>query len=59
MLTTDQTAPGLAQTEAEVRSGLSSSQARVDAQQAQAERFIAEHGAAVVGGHADVRAAER
>ncbi len=51
---TDQLAPGLAQTVREVQAGLSSSAARAAAQQADAGRFIRENGHQVVGGHADV-----
>jgi len=54
-LTTDQTAPGLAQTAADVRAGLSQAKTASDARQADAERFIREEsGGAAVGGHADV-----
>jgi hypothetical protein len=51
---TDQLAPGLAQTAGEVRVGLSSSKSKADAQQADARRFIVENGRQVIGGHADV-----
>jgi len=58
VITSAEMNPGLAQTEAQVRSGLVSSQAKTDAQQAEARQFITEHGAAASGGHT-VRAAER
>jgi len=51
---TTQLAPGLEQTAGEVRAGLASSKSKADAQQADAGRFIREHGLAVVSGHADV-----
>ena len=53
-LTTDQTAPGLAQTAADVRAGLAGAAAKVAALQADAGRFIRENGHQVVAGHADV-----
>lgn len=58
MLTTDETAPGLAQTAAEVAAARPAAEAKARAQQEQAAAFIRSHGAAASGGHT-VRAAER
>lgn len=59
MQSTDATAPGLAETAAAVAAGRPAAETLAGARQAEAGRFIQEHGAAVVSGHADVRAAER
>lgn len=59
MQSTDQTAPGLAETAAAVAATRPAAEAKAVAQQAQARRFIVEHGADVVPGHADVAAAEQ
>lgn len=59
MQSTDQTAPGLAETATAVAAARPAAEATAKAQQSQAGRFIVEHGAAVVSGHADVAAAER
>jgi hypothetical protein len=53
-LTVEQLAPGLQQTEAEVRAGLPRSAAVTAARQADAGRFIRENGHQVVAGHGDV-----
>ena len=53
-LTTEQMAPGLAQTAADVRAGLPAATSESDARQADAGRFIRENGHQVSGGHADV-----
>lgn len=58
MQSTDQTAPGLAETAAAVASGRASAEATAASQQAQAKQFIQEHGAAALGGHT-VTAAQR
>lgn len=58
MQSTDQTAPGLAETAAAVASGRASAERTAAAQQAQAKTFIQEHGAAALGGHT-VTAAQR
>jgi hypothetical protein len=57
MITTNETAPGLAQTEAETRAARAAAEARAAAQQVQARQFIQEHGAEALSGHM-VRAAE-
>jgi hypothetical protein len=58
VITTDQTAPGLAQTEAEARVARPAAESLAAAQQAEARGFIQEHGAAASDGHS-VMAAER
>lgn len=57
---TDATAgPSLAATEAQTRAAYTRAMADAAAQQADAHRFIVEHGAAAVAGHAPVDAAQR
>lgn len=51
---TDQLAPGLQQTETEARAAVAASKSKADAWEADGGRFIREHGAQVLGGHADV-----
>jgi hypothetical protein len=58
MQSTEQTAPGLAETAAAVASGRVAAERTAAAQQAEAKTFIQEHGAAALGGHT-VTAAER
>lgn len=58
MITTEQTAPGLAETAAAVQAGRVAAESKAAAQQAQAKTFIQEHGAAALAGHT-VTAAER
>jgi hypothetical protein len=53
-LTTEQMAPGLAETETAARAALPASASKAAAQQQDGRRFIVENGHQVVGGHADV-----
>ena len=53
-LTTDQAAPGLAQTAGEVRAASAAADAASAARQADAGRFIRENGHQVVSGHGTV-----
>ncbi len=53
-LTVEQLAPGLAQTEAEVRAATPAADAASAARQADAGRFIRENGHQVIAGHGDV-----
>jgi len=53
-LTVEQLAPGLAQTEAEVRAATPAAAAASAARQADAGRFIRENGHQVISGHGDV-----
>ncbi len=53
-LTEDQLAPGLAQTESEVRAATPAADAASAARQADAGRFIRENGRQVISGHGDV-----
>ena len=54
MQSTDQTAPGLAETAAQTEAALPAAMAQSDARQVEAGRFITDHGHQVVGGHAPV-----
>jgi hypothetical protein len=58
MQSTEQTAPGLAETVAQVQAARPAAEAKAKAQQAEAKTFIQTHGAAALAGH-NVRAAER
>ena len=58
MQSTDQTAPGLAETAAAVAAARPAAESLAAARQAEAKTFIQEHGAAASGGHT-VTAAER
>ena len=58
MQSTEQTAPGLAETAAAVQAARPAAESLAASQQAQARTFIQEHGAASSGGHT-VTAAER
>jgi hypothetical protein len=54
MMSTEKTAPGLAETQGQVQAGLAASKSVAAAQQVDAGRFIRENGHQVVSGHADV-----
>ena len=54
MQSTDQMAPGLAETELQTTAALAAAQAQSDVRQAEARTFIQDHGHQVVGGHAPV-----
>jgi hypothetical protein len=54
MQSTDQTAPGLAETEQQATAALAAAQAQSDARQVAAGAFIRENGHTVVAGHAPV-----
>ena len=54
MQSTDQMAPGLAETELQATAALAAAQAQSDVRQAEARTFIQDHGHQVVGGHAPV-----
>jgi hypothetical protein len=58
MQSTEQTAPGLAETAAAVAAARPAAESKAAAQQAEAKTFIQEHGAAALGGYT-VTAAER
>jgi hypothetical protein len=58
MQSTDQTAPGLAETEQQATAALAAAQAQSNARQAEARTFIVTNGHATVGGHAPVSAGE-
>jgi hypothetical protein len=54
MQSTDQTAPGLAETVAQATAALAAARAQSDARQVEARTFIVTNGHATVGGHAPV-----
>lgn len=57
MQTTDATAPGLADTAAQVQAARAAGESKAAAQQSEARTFIQTHGAAALAGH-EVLAAE-
>lgn len=57
MQSTDQTAPGLAETAAQVVAARSAAETKAAARQQQARQFIVSHGAAALAGH-EVQAGE-
>jgi hypothetical protein len=58
MQSTDQTAPGLAETVAQATAALAAAQALSDARQVEARRFIVTNGNATVAGHPPVAAGQ-
>jgi hypothetical protein len=58
MQSTDQTAPGLAETEQQATAALAAARAQSDARQAEAGTFIRDHGHTVISGHAPVTAGQ-